>query len=419
MGRSAWRAADRGSARPITAAPTVPAIEEKARRSGLSTISDFAARAPLLPERGQPLDLVRQILVRIGGLGKRGVNGLLRVGFLPVFVLHAGLQPERAGVLGDGQGLVEPHLRIVHLPILVGEVGGAQRQRPARALDAGDGLLGGGHRLVRRLRVDGERDGDVLPADDDLRRVGGHLRNLEPHPLAVFGLLRLGRDGEHVLRCVVGEGAPLLGLRVEDDLPFVLARDGEERVGALLQRLAVDDDVVAEVDGRGLVRAGAPDRVVRNERAPDGPPLHAGTAVLEADVDQTDGLRQRGVGADAGETKLLRGERQREQSDENTDEQFAHGSSVWCRESYYGHSIQRSSSSVRAPRPSTISTCTSVERRTPGGRAVNARMNRGAGTGYHGWFFVTEGSGRRKVGTRIAPLLKSRFTSRMPYGESA
>ena len=72
------------------------------------------------------------------------------------------------------------------------------------------------------------------------------------------------------------EGAPLLRDLVEDEGPLVLARLGEESVGAGSQLLAPDLDVGAEGDGGRFVGARPPDLAIGNKAAPDRPAFTLG-----------------------------------------------------------------------------------------------------------------------------------------------
>ena len=63
-----------------------------------------------------------------------------------------------------------------------------------------------------------------------------------------------------------------------------------QAVRTFRQRLTIDGHVIAEGDRGRLIRAGAPHFVVGHERAPDLAPLHAGTAVVDRDVSEANGL---------------------------------------------------------------------------------------------------------------------------------
>src|SRR5581483_7194234 len=108
-----------------------------------------------------------------------------------------------------------------------------------------------------------------------------------------------------VLLVVLAADAGLVGVLVEHDRPVAaLGRDREQRVAARRHRLAGEGHVLAEGDLGRAVRAGAPQLVVGDQRAPDFASFDAGTAVVDADLGQADLLRDLGAWAGARQFQI-------------------------------------------------------------------------------------------------------------------
>ncbi len=115
------------------------------------------------------------------------------------------------------------------------------------------------------------------------------------------GALGFYRDAKRVLGLVVGETAPGGRIPGENDRALIFAGNHVEAVSAFGQRLALDGHWIHKLNGRVLIRSGAPDLAVRHDSAPDFALVHHRTVVVDGDVGDPNPL---------GDDRMLTGPRQ-------------------------------------------------------------------------------------------------------------
>src|ERR1043165_8243753 len=141
----------------------------------------------------------------------------------------------------DLDRLLDPLQSVFKLVVVEVRVADGERYLPVVRV-GGDRRVDLRHRDGVHVRhLDREGDGYLLPAQHDLRRVRGHLRDFVGE-----NLLRLRRPrgldlhAQRILLRVVAVAAPLIRLLVEDERPLFFAGDGVQAVGAGGELLAVD-----------------------------------------------------------------------------------------------------------------------------------------------------------------------------------
>ena len=97
-------------------------------------------------------------------------------------------------------------------------------------------------------------------------------------------------DAEGIFRRVVGERTPRGGVLRENNRPLVGIRDHMQPVGSLVERLAFNQNGIAERDRGVFIRARAPYLAVRNQGTPNLAVVHERPVIVDGDVGDPDPL---------------------------------------------------------------------------------------------------------------------------------
>jgi len=178
--------------------------------------------------------------------------------------------------------------------------------RPGKSADAPKLVLDATQRDALDVHGDIEGYRQLFPAKCRCRRLRLHILEGISQRVFVFGWPGLHGYAQRILLLVITKAAPRRRILRKRDRPLIRRGKHVQAIGARGQRVALDGNLVAELDRGVLVCSRTPCLAVRNRCAEYLPPIGKRSVIDNRDVRQANPLRDGGPLAERRQVQLAR-----------------------------------------------------------------------------------------------------------------